>query len=235
MDGSALMENNEQNSADIAVFDLDYTLTRRGTWGRFVWQWVKFRPHLWIPLLMATCVTQLQYLCGLRPRVDVKYVMMRWAMAGSSRDDLIRKGQEFAEKEVKSGLRSGAIKAIAEHKLKGDKLIILSAAVDIIAEPIGELLGFDYVLSTAMDFDSCNKLKLKFKTPNCYSYEKVNRFNGLIANFPALKQYHTKVTFYSDSISDLAMFNAAHISIPVNPDRKLSNYALDQGWKVETW
>ena len=40
--------------ADIAIFDLDYTLTKRGTWGRFVIKSVRFKPWLWGPLLLAS-------------------------------------------------------------------------------------------------------------------------------------------------------------------------------------
>jgi len=211
MDGPSLMPSGEQAQAGLAVFDLDYTLTKRGTWGRFVWTWVKFRPHVWLPLLIAAGWTQLQYKRGKRPRVDVKLAMMRWAMAGASQEKLIRRGQKFAEKEVASGLRPGAIKAVEDHKQNGDKLIMISAAVDVVAKPIGKLMGFDYVLSTEMDYDNCNKLKLNFKTPNCYAGEKVNRFSDLIAKNPPLQQYHTKVTFYSDT--------TIHPSLPVTVTR----------------
>jgi HAD superfamily hydrolase (TIGR01490 family) len=229
------MPSTAEDTPGLAVFDLDYTLTRRGTWGRFVWQWVKFRPHVWLPLLMAAGWTQWQYKRGKRPRVDVKLAMMRWAMAGASQEDLMREGQIFAEKEVMSGLRPGGIKAVHSHKAAGDKLIMISAAVDVVAKPIGKLMGFDYVVSTEMDFDNCNKLKLNFKTPNCYGAEKVNRFNDMMGKSPALKQYHTNVTFYSDSVSDLAMFGVANICVAVNPDRKLSNYASSQGWNILMW
>lgn len=229
------MSNETQAPPGLAVFDLDYTLTRRGTWGRFVWDWIKFRPHIWLPLLISSGWTQLQYKRGNCPRVDVKRAMMRWAMNGVPQDKLMEKGREFAQREVRSGLRPGAIKVLEAHKAKGDKLIMISAAVDAVAKPIGELLGFDYVLSTEMDYDNCNRLKLNFKTPNCYADEKVNRFNELMRDNPRLKHNHTKVTFYSDSYSDLAMFKVAHICVPVNPDRKLSRYAFDQGWVVQMW
>ncbi len=235
MDGSGWMSTAPPHPPGLAVFDLDYTLTRRGTWGRFIWQWVKFRPHVWLPLLLTAGWTQLAYKRGKCPRVDVKLSMMRWAMKDAPRGRVKQRGYDFAQKELRTGLRPGALKLIEFHKSRKDKLIIISAAVDVIAKPMGEALGFDYVLSTEMDYDNCNKLKLNFKTPNCYSHEKVNRFNRLISENLILKQYHTKVTFYSDSISDLAMFNAAHICVPVNPDKKLSRYALDQGWTIQMW
>ena len=243
MDGRKTISTSALNSAlsdedtpAIAIFDLDYTLTRRGTWWRFVWSWwVWPRPYLWLPFLIAAGWAQLRYKFGLLPRDQVKLAMMRWAMKGASKEQVYRKGEAFARREVQKGLRDGAFKAIQHHKCRGDKLIIISAAVDVIAKPMGNLLGFDHVLSTAMSFDRRNKLQLKFKTPNCYSYEKVNRFKEMLVDNPSLKQYYTHVTFYSDSYSDLAMFKLANVCVCVHPDKKLSHYAAQRGWHILYW
>lgn len=221
--------------AGLAIFDLDYTLTRRGTWGRFVWQWVKFRPHIWLPLLISAGMTQWQYKRGLRPRVDVKLAMMRWAMKGASKDELIQRGVQFAKHEVSSGLRAGAIKAIEAHQARGDVLIIISAAVDVIVNPMGELIGFDHMISTEMSFDLKGQLKLSFNTPNCYGAEKVQRYSKLLLLVPDLQQRSDNVTFYSDSISDLDMFNLAHRRVAVCPDKKLLQHAKRQGWEIANW
>ena len=86
-----------------------------------------------------------------------------------------------------------------------------------------------------MDFDSQNILKLNFTSKNCYGEEKVIRFNNLIDKNPELKQYNTYVTFYSDSISDLAMFELATVCIPVHPDERLLQYASNKGWPIANW
>jgi len=58
--------------ANIAIFDLDYTLTKRGTWGRFVIKNVKFKPWLWLPLTISAGVTQWRYKQGHLPRIRVR-------------------------------------------------------------------------------------------------------------------------------------------------------------------
>ena len=225
-----------QDEPGLAIFDLDYTLTQRGTWWRFVWSWwVWPRPYLWLPFLIAAGAAQLRYKMGKLPRENVKLAMMRWAMKGASKEKVERIGRAFAQREVERGLRAGALEAIEKHKERGDKLIIISAAVDVIAKPMGDLLGFDHVLSTEMSFDRRNKLQLKFKTPNCYSCEKANRFKEMLVDNPSLKQYYTHVTFYSDSYSDLAMFKLANVCVCVHPDKKLSHYAAQRGWHILYW
>lgn len=238
MDGSETIKPGlaDQDSPGIAIFDLDYTLTKRGTWWRFVWTWwVWPRPYLWIPFLLAAGWAQLSYKLGNLPRADVKIAMIRWAMKGASKDEVHRRGLAFAQREVKRGLRAGAFKAIKAHKDRGDKLMIISAAVDVVAQPIGDMLGFDYVLATEMAFDERNKLQLKFKTSNCYGAEKVKRFNKILDDTAVLQQYHTNVTFYSDSYSDLAMFKRANVCVAIHPDKKLSRHAAQESWHIMQW
>ena len=118
-------------SPGLVIFDLDYTLTKRGTWGRFVWMNIKTRPHIWLPLLFSTILMQWRYKRGQIPRVRVKQAMMRWSMVGKSRKNLDIMAERFAEKEIKSGLRPGALQALERHRAQGDNLMIASAAVDL--------------------------------------------------------------------------------------------------------
>jgi len=97
--------------ANLAIFDLDYTLTKRGTWGRFVFQNVKTRPWIWLPLLISAGRHQWLYKQGKIPRIEVKQAMMHWSIVGKSREHMLSLAEEFAQKEVPHKLRPGAIRA----------------------------------------------------------------------------------------------------------------------------
>lgn len=222
-------------SGNIAIFDLDYTLTKRGTWGRFVWMNVKTRPHLWLPLIFSAGLTQWQYKQGKRPRIDVKMAMMRLTMVGKSKAHLTRMAERFAKNEVKNGLRPGAIKAVNAHHAAGDTLIIVSAAVDIIVKPIAERLNIPYALATDMAWDENGNLSSNFASKNCYGPEKVERLRALFAENPALKQNHTLITMYSDSYSDLEILQFCDVGVGVNPDKRLRAEANSLGFRVEDW
>ncbi|MDG2361939.1 MAG: hypothetical protein P8L81_06225 [Hellea sp.] len=43
---------------NIIIFDLDYTLTKKGTWGRFVLHTVKYKPWIWLPLILSAGFAQ---------------------------------------------------------------------------------------------------------------------------------------------------------------------------------
>jgi len=220
--------------ADIAIFDLDYTLTNRGTWGRFVVQTVKFKPWLWFPVGLAAGIAQWRYKQGKIPRIRVKQAMMRWTMVGKSRRDMERLANAFAEKEIESGLRPGAVKALETHRAAGDIIIIASAAVDIIVAPIAERLGITHWVATDMKWDN-DRLAPDFSSANCYGPEKLRRVKELLAQNPNLKQNNTLITMYSDSYSDLDILRFSDKGVAVNADRKLKEAAKGENFDIVDW
>lgn len=219
----------------LAIFDLDYTLTKRGTWGRFVWSIVKGRPHIWLPLLINAGWVQWRYKQGHRPRIDVKKSMMRWSMVGMSKAKLVAKARAFAKREVEKGLRPGAIRAIKRHRDVGDHLMIASAAVDIIVEPMANLLDIPYYVATNMAWEEDDTLSENFASKNCYGEEKLVRVRELIAIAEELKNNHTPVTVYSDSHSDIDLMQFYDYGIAVHPSRRLGIAAADLGFPIVDW
>lgn len=155
----------------IAVFDLDYTLTQRGTWGRFVWRTVRSRPWFWAPLMFETIRDQIEYKAGRRPRGAVKRSMMRWSLMRRTRPELEALAQEFADEELRSGLRPGGLAALQYHAERGDHILIASAAVDLIVHPIAKRLKVDGVVCTQMAWDG-DRLEDRFASDNCYGEAK---------------------------------------------------------------
>ena len=220
---------------NIAIFDLDYTLTKRGTWGRFVFQNVRSRPWLWPPLLISAAWHQWRYKKGHIPRIDVKTNMMNWSMTGKSHEKMRQLAHEFALKEIPDKLRPGAIRALENHREIGDTIIIASAAVCVVVEAISAQLGIKYWVATDMKWDDKDHLAGSFESKNCYGAEKLSRVLQLFEQNPNLKHSDTLITFYSDSHSDIEMFTFCDVGKAVNPSQKLRNAAQDLGIEIVDW
>ena len=220
--------------ADIAIFDLDYTLTKRGTWGRFVIRNVKYKPWLWLPLAVSAGLTQWRYKQGHVPRIRVKEAMMRWSMVGKSKAHLEKLADDFAANEVENGLRPGAIKALEVHRAKGDVLIIASAAVDLIVAPIAQKLNIDHWVATDMAWEN-GTLAPEFASKNCYGPEKLARIKQFLIESPGLKQTNTLITMYSDSYSDIDILRFSDKGVAVNADRKLEKACQGEGFESVGW
>ncbi|WP_371398288.1 HAD family hydrolase [Fretibacter rubidus] len=222
------------SSGNLAIFDLDYTLTKRGTWGRFVLRCVRYRPHVWLPLLLSAGWAQFRYKRGAIPRVRVKQAMMRWAMPRWSREKLTQLAEDFAEAEVNSGLRPGAVAALQAHRDTGDTIMLASAAVDLIVAPIARRLGINHYVATDMAWEH-DRLAPYFGSENCYGDEKLARVQSYLNENPELKRNNTVITMYSDSYSDLAIMQFADVGVSVNPDKRLLALSKTHNFKVVDW
>ena len=214
----------------IAVFDLDYTLTQRGTWGRFVWRTVRTRPWFWIPLLYETLRDQIEYKAGRRPRGAVKRSMMRWSLMRRTRAKLEAMAEEFATEEVRSGLRPGGVAALDHHRSQGDHILIASAAVDLIVNPLAKRLGVDGVVCTQMAWRG-DSLEDRFASENCYGEAK----RAAVSAYLAEKNLSGSTVFYTDSRADFALLPIMDQTIVVDPKPKTLAEARNLNLTIQHW
>ncbi len=219
----------------LAIFDLDYTLTKRGTWGRFCWQVIKSRPWLYIPFLAAAIRAQMRYKKGLIPRVQVKEAMIRWSMIGKSKTEMLDHAARFADREVPDLLRPGGLRKLREHQQAGDDVIIISAAADIIVEAICERLGVEYFLASDMGWDEQDRLKAEFASPNCYGKEKVVRYRAFLDEHIEIADNTAKTIMYSDSHSDIPLMAICDEGVAVHPSAKLKSQANQYKFTIVDW
>ena len=125
----------------IAVFDLDGTITRRDT-----------LPAL--PARLAAPASAARVSARMRsarlaalPRSDrdrgrLKSDLIRAGMSGATRDEVERWTAEYVAASRRAASSApGRLAAIARHRAAGDRLVLLSASVDLYVPDIGRRLG----------------------------------------------------------------------------------------------
>lgn len=119
---------------------------------------------------------------------------------------------------------------IADHKLRGHDVVIVSASGEEIVGPIAEALGADFSTATRMEVeDGRYNGTVAFY---CYGEGKVEAMNALAES----RNYDLSRCFaYSDSITDLPMLHAVGNPTAVNPDRALRKEAASLGWPILTF
>jgi len=220
---------------DIAIFDLDETLTKKGTWGRFVTGTLKGKPLKWIPFLASSVFSQLLYMLKLGPREHVKEKMMRWTLSGRTRMELEELASDFADYETGEGLRARAKSMLEKHRAAGDRIIIASAAVDLIVDPIAKRLGISECVCTKMAYNADDRLSRKLGGMNCYGANKLVMVKEYLAQDPKFDRANTHITMYSDSRSDLDILRWADVGIAVNPSPRLAALTQQYGLEVQNW
>lgn len=196
-----------------AIFDLDRTITREATWTRFLifvnWR----RPTFWLFLLRIMAQGAAHKL-GIVSRDSVKVLSLR-TLSHLTHAEAQSAAAAFISKEVKSGLRPGALEAIAWHADRGDRLIIATASVDLVADELARALGFHEVIASRLEWSGPSAPQLS--GANCYGHEKLLRIeaHGISRSGFA----------YSDHVSDLPMLLNSDFPVAVNPSSGLRKAA----------
>lgn len=221
-----------------AVFDLDETITSRGTWGRFVTQILRDQPGKLFAMWARAGVGQLLYKATHVERISVKRAMLRSSLTGRTRVELQAKAEQFADEEIRSGLRPGALRQIEKHRAAGDRILIASAGADIIVEAIAKRLDIQTVVSTNLSWKGEGEDQIcdrNFGSENCYGPGKLIRLRKCLETFDDFDRETSHITVYSDSFSDLPVLQYADKGVSVNGDSKLLKAAHVYGFETVNW
>lgn len=123
-----------------------------------------------------------------------------------------------------------AAELIADHRLCGRDIVIVSASGDEVVAPIARALGATHAMATRMVVaDGRYTGEIAFY---CYGEGKAQAIRELAAR----EGYALEHCFaYSDSSTDLPMLEAVGHPTAVNPDRTLRREAAARNWPVLTF
>ncbi|MGH8149140.1 MAG: HAD family hydrolase [Steroidobacteraceae bacterium] len=168
----------------LVVFDLDGTITRRGTLAPYVFGLLRRRP--W-ELARVACAlpAAVAFLLGRIDRGQLKGRLLRATLRGRSRAELDAWTAEFVPRLLARGVRPDAARAIEAHRKQGDVLVLLSASPDLYVPAIGARLGFDETVSTGIRW-SGDRLDGALTTANRRGPEKTRCLEALVSRHPSL-------------------------------------------------
>ncbi|MGH3568887.1 MAG: HAD family hydrolase [Pseudonocardia sp.] len=123
-----------------------------------------------------------------------------------------------------------ATELIAEHRARGEEVVVLSASGLEVVEPIAALVGADCCRATRMAVRSGRYTgEIEYY---CFGEQKAQAARDIAA----ARGYRLEdCRAYSDSITDLPLLEAVGHPTAVNPDRALRREALERGWPVLTF
>jgi HAD superfamily hydrolase (TIGR01490 family) len=123
-----------------------------------------------------------------------------------------------------------AAELIADHKLCGRDVVVVSASGEEIVAPIARALGATHAMATRMVVEDGRYTgEIAFY---CYGEGKVEAIRQLAAR----ERYALEHCYaYSDSITDLPMLEIVGHPTVVNPDRALRKEATARGWPTLTF
>ena len=123
-----------------------------------------------------------------------------------------------------------ATELIADHRLCGRDVVVVSASGEEIVAPIARALGATHAMATRMVVEDGRYTgEIAF---HCFGEGKAEAIRALAAREGYVLEH---CYAYSDSISDLPMLEAVGHPTVANPDRTLRKEATARGWPVQTF
>ena len=220
---------------DLAIYDMDRTVTRHATYTPFLLHCAMRRQKWRLALVPFAAVSMLAYVAKLIDRgrlKEINHALMLGRLVHPH--ELKPLVESFADATVKGNIRPGALKAIARDKAEGRRLVLATASYRLYAAAVAERLGFDDVVATGSTIGLGEKLVARIEGENCYGPAK-KRMLDIWLEAEGLKGKHGHVRFYSDHVSDAPVFEWADEAVAVNPHGKLREMAGQRGWRVEDW
>ena len=210
----------------VAVFDLDGTITRRDTLWPYLRGWVRRtrRSGFWRRAFAAAARFPLD-----RDRGRLKFELIRAAMGGATRAEVVAWTAEFVKGLGAAELCPGALDAIARHRAAGDRLVLLSASVDLYVPDIGRRLAFDETICTGVAWRD-GRLDGALVTENRRGAEKRRCVEALRARHPGVP-----FAAYGNARSDFDHLAVVDAPVLVNAGAGLRREAGNRGFRVAEW
>ncbi|GLR46603.1 HAD family hydrolase [Sphingomonas astaxanthinifaciens] len=220
---------------DLAIYDMDRTVTRRATFTPFLLHCATRRAPWRLVFLPLVILSMLAYTAKLITRgrlKEINHALLLGRSIGPA--DLKPLVDSFAERQVATNIRPGARTAIARDKAEGRRIVMATASYRFYAAAIAERLGFDDVIGTGSMLGLDQALLARIDGENCYGEAKLRMVADWVEK-SGLTGRHGHVRFYSDHASDAPVFRWSDEPVAVNPHGPLRELATRSGWTIEDW
>jgi HAD superfamily hydrolase (TIGR01490 family) len=221
--------------SDLAIYDMDRTVTRRATYTPFLLHCALHRAPWRLLFLPLVAGSMLAYVARLIDRAKLKEINHHLLLGSKIHSrELKPLVDSFAERQLATNIRPGARAAIARDHAEGRRLVLATASYRLYADAIAERLGFDDVIGTGSVIGLDERVHAKIAGENCYGPAKMRMIADWV-EASGLKGAHGHVRFYSDHVSDQPAFEWADEPVAVNPHGKLRRLAQERGWGIKDW
>lgn len=219
----------------IALYDLDKTITKRPTYMGFLLH-AAWRHERWRLLLLPALLPLFAgYVLRIFDRARLKE-LMHGLLLGSSipADKMAAISDSYAAAVLADNVYPQAVAQIAKEKAQGFRLVLATASYAFYVKPLARRLGFDDIIGTLARCDADSAILPRLDGENCYGEAKLRRVEAW-AEAAGTPREDMEVRFYSDSETDLPVFDWSDDPVATNPTAKLRKIAEKRGWRIIAW
>ncbi|HSP08039.1 MAG TPA: HAD-IB family hydrolase [Candidatus Dormibacteraeota bacterium] len=227
----AAIDRRKGRSDVLAVFDVDGTLVETNVVEYFLWMRLRAQPLADWPSFMAQMLRETPRWLYLERRSRAEFQRSFYREYNGLEYEVMKQlGREVLDAVTLRRIYPEGMRRIREHKRAGHRVLLLTGALDVVVEPLAELLDVEV---------DCAHLLVKEGrlTGDLQAPPPAGEARGtLLEEYAAKNGIVLSESFaYADSLSDLPMMELVATPVAVNPDARLSQVAGQRGWRVERW
>ncbi len=200
----------EASTPGVAAFDFDGTLTDGGSVFKFLCAVVGPRTAYGAAASLSPRLVHAA-LVGGAVADTTKEILFERTLAGVTVERLEEVAADFAPAHLEGHLRPEMVERLDWHRHRGDRVVVVSASLDVYVRIAGTLLGADGVVATSLA-DTNGVLTGHYEGANCRGEEKVRRLRSWVEHSQGAGG---TLWAYGNSRGDLRMLRAADIGVNV--------------------
>ncbi len=227
----AAIERRKGRNDVLAVFDVDGTLVETNVVEYFLWMRLRAQPLEDWPAFMAQMLREAPRWLYLERRSRAEFQRSFYReYDGLDYEVMKGLGREALDAVTLRRIYPEGMRRIGEHKRAGHRVLLLTGALDVVVEPLAELLDVEVDCAHLLTKDG--RLTGDLQSPPPAGEAR----GTLLQEYAAKNGIELSESFaYADSLSDLGMLELVGTPVAVNPDARLSQVAGQRGWRIERW
>jgi HAD superfamily hydrolase (TIGR01490 family) len=227
----AAIERRKGRNDVLAVFDVDGTLVETNVVEYFLWMRLRAQPVDDWPAFMAQMLREAPRWLYLERRSRAEFQRSFYReYDGLDYEVMKGLGREALDAVTLRRIYPEGMRRIREHKRAGHRVLLLTGALDVVVEPLAELLEVEVDCAHLLVKDG--RLTGDLQSPPPAGEARAT----LLEEYAARNGIVLSESFaYADSLSDLGMLELVSTPVAVNPDARLSQVAGQRGWRIERW
>ncbi|GAA0463681.1 HAD-IB family hydrolase [Parasphingorhabdus litoris] len=219
----------------LAIYDMDRTITVRGTYTPFLFHMLFARAPWRLVFLPLLPFGFIGYGLKLISRKSLKTYNQRLLLGSKpSVETLEPHIERYADKVMQSNSYAKAIAQVEADRAEGRRLVLATASYELYVNAIAARLGFDDVIATRLKIDDQGQVLPEIIGENCYDVAKLDRIKAFLDE-QGLAREGIHIRAYSDHVSDAPMLEFADEAVATTPSAPLRALAKKRKWKILDW
>lgn len=160
----------------------------------------------------------------------IDFTTAAWRDRGAA--EIAAMSARYTSEIIQPQLRAEAIALVEQHRAQGDLLAIATATNDFVTAPIARAFGIEALIAVRLERGPGATITGRIKGTPSYREGKVARVREWLAEDGLAWADFERISVYSDSVNDLALFERATDPVATNPSPALEAIASARGWRI---